>query len=263
MKKVQLIEKKSEKLRNADEKIKQLLLSDKANQIIKIEVGEKSYLTKLKTLLSQKDSLFYKQYYNELEEGQHLTTEWFFDRDNLFFSTILDFLRTSIVNIDGMQNDLLLLFKEEAQYYGIWGLVNILTEATDVVKIVSFKSSAKYSNCGTHSIEGIQDKDNKGGICVQSPYEICFELNRCHSIKGIIIKGYGENTSSWGASNGANSQISTCNDENGLYESVGTIPSNYSSSPITIMFKKTVTMKFIKFKSTGYLGIGYIDFIKC
>ena len=131
----------------------------------------------------------------------------------------------------------------------------------DVVKIVAFKSSQKYSNCGTHSIEGIQDKLNKGGICVESQYQINFELNRTHNIKGIIIKGYGENTS-WAASNGSNSQITVSTEEFGNYESVGTIPSTFSTTPITIEFKKPVTFKFIKFKNTTYLGIGYIDFIK-
>ena len=104
--KMQAIEKKSEKLRVADDKIKELLLSNLANQIIRIDVGEKSYMTKLKTLLLQKDSIFYMQYYNEVETCQSLTTQWFFDRDNLFFSMILDFLRTGIVNIDSMTNDL-------------------------------------------------------------------------------------------------------------------------------------------------------------
>lgn len=52
-----------------------------------------------------------------------------------------------------MPNDLIIRLKEEVQYYEIWSLLLILNKALDLVKIVSFKASAKYSNCGTHSIE--------------------------------------------------------------------------------------------------------------
>lgn len=80
---------------------------------------------------------------------------------------------------------------------------------------------------------------------MQSPYEISFELNRAHNIKGIIIKGYGENAS-WAASNGTSSEITVSTEEFGKYESVGTIPSTFSNTPITIEFKKSVTIMFIK-----------------
>ena len=92
--------------------------------------------------------------------------------------------------------------KFESEYYGLCEVAKICDEVLSKVEFVSFESSGKYSNCGTHKvsyleliisisiftqIEDIKDKNLTTGICVQSPYYITIELNAEHEFEKIEI----------------------------------------------------------------------------
>lgn len=258
---ISLIEKKSEKIRFLDNRIKEYIEAHGNDKVI-IEVGGKTYATKMKTLLKARDSIFYKWACEELEQDKEVPHYFFFDRNNEYFSLILDYLRTGEIDIYSMSLKMINELYEDLKYYGIWGAEVQVYELLNEIKIIQFKGSQKYSNCGSHSIEGIDKEDNKGGICVQSPYEIKFELNFTHEIAGLEILGYKHNTSSWVASYGEGAAISLSLTENGTYTNVGTIPSGFGVSKKIVKFKKIEKAKWVKFKHNTYLGIGYIKFLK-
>lgn len=237
------------------------LISEKGNEIIEIQINNSVYFTKLSTLLSKKDSFFYISISKDLELNLPLQKRFFFDRDNYYFSFILDYLRTNIINLDDFSKEMLSDLKKESDFYGLNSISLIISHRLEKVMIIDFKASPKYSNCGNYSIENIQNQENIGGICVQSPYEIVFELNLSHRLKGIKLKGYSENLSYWASSNGEGSVISISED-NINFSTIGKVPSGFGSTVKEVVFNNEDSKgKYLKFKGSSYLGIGYIDFI--
>jgi len=245
-----------------DKKIKELLERD-GNQLITIDVSGKIFKLRLKTLLSKRDSIFYKFIVDDLMAGIIHKTSWTFDRDNQHFSLILDFLRTGFISVESMPKKMMEELKAELEFFGIWGALTSVNELISKVTIVDFKASGRYSNAGKHSLEGIGEKDGKGGICVQSPYEITFELNMVHELAGCDIKGWVDgNSSGWGCNYGENAEILVGETKDGSFNNVGRIPNGFGSEIKTVKFKSSVKAKFVRFKHNSYLGIGYINFFK-
>lgn len=254
-----VIENKSKNIKSSDKEIASFKEKN-GSTLISLKVGGKSFKTKLKNLISCRDSYFYMFYAKEVSKDK-ITTEFSFDRNNQFFGLILDYLRTGIINFEYIpriaSQELLL----ELEFFGIWPAYNILYKFLSKVEIIKFEGSPQYSNAGTHSIEGINDLNNKGGICVRSPFEIIFELNCVHELKGLEIKGYDKNTSLWASDNGYNAKISVSTDKKN-YTSVGTIPNGFGYQVKQVTFPNPVLVKYVKFKHSSYLGIGYINFLK-
>lgn len=63
----------------------------------------------------------------------------------------------------------------------------MITEKKKEIEIIGFTSAQQYSTCGTHNHENLKNRNLIGGICVQSPYHIIFELNYEHEISKIEI----------------------------------------------------------------------------
>jgi hypothetical protein len=260
--KLNTIENKSRKIIETDKNIKALIKSH-GNTKVTVEISGKIFTTKLKNFLSIRDSFFYKFIANELDEGKtgdSITTRWYFDRSNCYFSCVLDYLRTGVLNYDYMPKNVMINLEKELEFYGIWPALNLIKGFCSTVEIVAFTSSGKFQNAGKHTLEGIQEKNGKGGICVQSPYEIIFELNTVHEIQNISIRGWTENTGIWSGTNGENAVISVSEDKS-KWETVGKIPPGFGSEIKTVKFQ-TQHAKYVKFKHNSYLGIGFIDFGK-
>lgn len=254
------IDVKSKKFIETDNRIAELVKAE-GNQKITIQVGGKVYVTLLKTLLSKKDNIFYKWIYDDLEVGLEYPKSFFFDRDNTYFSSVLDYLRTGVLSIQEMPLNIMTELREDLAYYGIWPAHRQIDDLIKNIVIISFTSSSRYSSMGTHSIDGIGDKNNKGGICVQSPYEICFELNLIHNIKGFEIRGF--NDSGWTSSYGEGASVSVGIDKTNFKLTSATIPSGFGTTIKTVTFKEEFVGKFVKIKNaSNYLGIGYIKFFK-
>lgn len=259
---LQKIESKSAKIKDMDKQIKDLIEAQ-GNLLVSIEVGEITFKTKLKTLLSKRDSFFYKYIFNDVQNGQSITKEFYFDRSPKYFSLLLDFIRTGVLNYEGLPIKDAVDYLLEAEFYGIWSAASVLRDYIRKVEVISFTSSKKYSaDVGKHTLEGLFDLDGKGGICVTSPYEITFELNTLHELSGCEIKGYTLNTNSWSPSYGEGADISISATKTGVYKSVGKIPSGFGEMVKKIEFKDKIACKYVKFKHSSYLGIGYINFYK-
>lgn len=258
--KLKEVESKESKFKRIDEQIEELI--NKKDQIVRLNVGGQIYMTKVSTLLSTKDTLFYKIVSSNIEgNNTSANNEIFFDRSYSFFPVILDYLRTKTFSPKGFNKHDLEELKEEAEYYGIDDILTQIDEIQKEVEFVGFTSSGRYSSAGTHSIVGLNDKSMLNGICAGSPYWIVIELNFEHEFETIEVGGWIGNTSLWYPGNGANSKILTSRD-NSNWTNVGSLPSNFGSSILTVKLSKS-TAKYIKFQHTSYVGIGYLNIIRC
>jgi hypothetical protein len=103
------------KMKDLDQKINEIVSG--SEEIINLNVGGKIFKTKLSTLVSFKDSLFYRLVGNI--EKHNIPKEIFIDRSYTHFPKILDYLRTKQLSLKGFKKwdreDLL----EELAYYGL------------------------------------------------------------------------------------------------------------------------------------------------
>ena len=148
----------------------------------------------------------------------------------------------------------------EVSFYCLSELEEIIFNLQREVEFVSFTSSPQYNGVGTHKLEDLKDKNNNGGICVQSPYNIIIELNMEHEIDSIEIAGYGGNKNAWDPGNGAYAVISVSKNKSD-WTIVGNIPGNYSQNSQIVKITKS-SFKYIRLQHTSYLGIGYLKLIK-
>ena len=180
--------------------------------IITINVGGKLFQTKLDTLLSVKDTFFYKIVVSKRVDIQN---ELFIDRSYKFFKYILTYLRYQKVNISTLSTIDIEDLQEEANFYEVEGLATYIEEARRDLKYVSFEFNGPYtsgSTAGTNLIEDLnnfEDRTAMKGICAISPGWIILELNREIEIEKIEVAGWGGNTGLWGVSNGFSAQILT------------------------------------------------------
>jgi hypothetical protein len=227
------------------------------NLIIKFNICGKKFMTKVATLLSTKDTLFYKM----IISGEvNLHEEIFFDRSPKYFSFILDFLRTKKINLKRFKKKELENLHREADYFEISDLLDLIGDASTEIEFVSYEMNMPYTvsgtPVGTNKIEDINDSSRMKGICASSPGWIIIQLNTEWSIKGMDIGGYAGNPSLWSSENGAYASIKVSTDKLN-WTQVGTIPSGYGSAIKTVTFG-AVSALYIKFEYTSYLGIGYL-----
>lgn len=231
------------------------------NDIIRMNVGGKKFATRAETLLSVKDTIFYQII---LSKKIDLKQEIFFDRSPKMFHYIMDYLRYHKIDYKRFKIEELEELHIEAEYYEIGKIADELAERKKEIEFVSFESNGPYhaSNIlvGTNKVEDLKDRSCMKGICATSPGWIIIELNYEWEFDEIEIAGWGGNSSLWGASNGAGATISTSKDKDSWIQ-VGTIPSNYSNVITKVNLTRS-TGRYVKFTSTSYLGIGFLNIIK-
>lgn len=252
------VEDNEEKIKEIDKRIEELI--NTKDEIIKLNIGGKVFKTKISTLLSINDTLFYKVIQNLKETNQKIPDELFFDRSSTYFSCILNYLRTKRVFIPNLEGEELNDFYKECEYYGLMEYIYLTEEKDKNIEIIKFESSPRYSNAGSHKLKDLNNKNMMGGICVQSPYQIIFELNTIHELCTIEVGGWNGNSSLWYVGNGSCAKILTSKNKTKWIE-VGVIPSNFGNSISKIKLKKS-TCKYIKFSHNSYLGLGYLKLHK-
>jgi hypothetical protein len=156
-------DKKVKKIVNTEEKIKELLDSDR---IIKLNIGGKVFQTKVSNLLFYKDSLFF---HTLLESNG--AKELFFDRSYNNFNLILDFLRNKKFNFMKLTKFEIEDLNEEIEFYKLtdqiiipnkveyelgWDLVvskpGVCSLDSDDPKILKVNSTDCYTNFVTDKI---------------------------------------------------------------------------------------------------------------
>lgn len=232
--------------------------------IITLNVGGKIFQTKMDTLLSIKDTYFYKIIVSKKVD---LLDPIFIDRNYRLFRYILSYLRYQKVNVSSLDTIDIEELLEEANFYDIEGLAAYIEEARRDVKYVSFEFNGAYYSgnnlAGTNKIEDLnnfEDRSSTKGICAISPGWIILQLNCETEIEEIEVSGWAGNTGIWGEANGAGAQIQTSTDKTN-WENVGTLPSNHNRVIQKVVLTKT-RAKYLKFQHNGYLGIGYCRILK-
>ena len=258
------LEIQADKWAKYDEEADNLISSKTKNPTISLDVGGKKFQTKLETLLSIKDTLFYRLI---LSNKIDYSNEIFIDRDPEYFDSVLSFLRNKKLNLNIFKDKQLKQLKLESDFYGLTDLESNVDEALSQVYFLSFQASGTFvsgtTTAGTQKVEHLndfEDKSLKNGICTSYNGWIMFELNREVEFDSLLIAGWGGNPTIWSPSNGASSRILTSLD-NKTYVDVGNTGSNYSSiSEIKVTKSRA---KYIKLQSTSYLGLGYLKINKC
>jgi len=249
---------KSEKWYKRDEEIANILKID--NPTISLNVGGQIFQTKLETILQIKDTLFYRLI---LSKQLDLKREIFIDRHYDNFQYIISYLRNKKLNTSKFSNKLMDEIYEEAKFYEVTELIELLEEEKREIFYLGFTYSGTYSTAGSNKIEDInnfEDKSMMKGICANSPGWIIFELNREVEFEEIDIGGYRGNTGVWATSNGSGSQIMTSTDKS-TWVTVGSIPANFANA-ITKTKVTNSRARYIKLNSTGYVGVGYFKVLK-
>ena len=253
------VDRKNEKYLEVDTKIEELLTEN--NSLMVLNVGGKVYQTRLSTLVSIKDTLFYYVIAKRIMQGKNPREDIFIDRNFNNFDFFLDFLRTKKFSLAGFTKLQVDVIGVDADFYGLTDILNQIVETQKEAEIVSMAgTSNKYSTAGTHLFQDLKTTDLNTGICVESPYTILLELNYEQEFDKIDVGGWNGNNGVWGVTNGANSKIYTSKDKTTWVE-VGTIPSDFGNTIQRVNIKKT-SAKYIKFQHTSYLGLGHLKIIK-
>jgi hypothetical protein len=256
------LEVKADKWAKLDEEAENIVKV--GNNIVYLDVGGKKFQTKLETLLSIKDTLFFRMV---LDHKVDLSQEVFIDRANDYFHIMLSFLRNKKVNLQGYSTKVLREVLEEAAFYEITDLIGCIEEYLSEVTFVKFETNGTYTSggtvAGTQNIDHINDTTDRSmtkGICAISPGWIIFEVNREVEFEEIEVAGWGGNTGIWGHTNGSGASVQTSNDKTN-WTTVGTIGNNLS-----VISKVKLTRskgKYVKISCNSYLGIGFFRIIKC
>jgi hypothetical protein len=256
----QLIEvsQRSEVWYKRDEEISNILKND--NPTVVLNVGGQIFQTKLETLLQIKDTMFYRLI---LSKQLDYKREIFIDRNYQNFKYIISYLRNKKLNTDKFTSKLMDEINDEAKFYEITELVELLDETKREITFIKFECNGQYSTAGTHKLEDItnyEDKSMMKGICVNSPGWIIFELNREADFEEIEVGGWKGNSGLWSSSNGSASTILTSCDKN-TWTTIGTIPTNFGNA-ICKVNCLNARGRYIKLQSTGYLGVGYFRVLR-
>lgn len=112
--KIQEIETKQQDWSQLDREAEELVKSE--NKVIRFNVGGKKFTSRVDTLLSQKDTFFYRLL---LCKDFDLSKEIFIDRSSKYFSFIIDFIRYNSINFSRLDQAELGDLLVEADFYEV------------------------------------------------------------------------------------------------------------------------------------------------
>jgi len=253
---------REERWKLMDEKIRNFVLNE--NEIIRLNVGGDSFATKLGTLVSVKDTLFYKIV---IYEKFDMKKEIFFDRFSNYFSYILDYLRYKRLNYNRFKRLELEELLIEADYYEVSDISDKITNMLKEIRFLNFEINAPFISSGTtagsQNVEHINDHEDRtlmNGIVACTPGWIIFQLNETWEFNSIEVAGWNGNTGIFSPTNGAGATILTSIDKK-TWTNVGSLPTNFGANISTVSLLNS-SANYIKFQGTGYIGIGYLKINK-
>jgi len=116
--KLKIVEKKEEAFKELDLKLQDIMTND-ANKTIKLNVGGKTFTTKLSTILSVKDTVFYRLIGDYVSKGKNIPDTLFFDRSYQYFELVLNYLRFKLFSLKKYTKFEKEDIKDEVEYYGL------------------------------------------------------------------------------------------------------------------------------------------------
>jgi hypothetical protein len=233
----------NEKWNDIDTKAKNILSNQTG--IIKFNVSGKIFATKIETLMSVKDTLFYKII---MSNRFDLTQTIYFDRPFNYFQILLDYIRYKKFQIKRYKNDEINAIKVEAKYFEINDIIKIIDSKT-IVEIINVDSTGVNSI----NLDDIRDRNMRKGIIVKN--FICFELNKEIELEQIDIGGIKDNESRPVSIN-----IFVGEDKNSM-KYVGNLPNLFNQQIVIVDLIKT-RARYIELRSNESFGISYFNIIK-
>jgi len=122
--KLTTVSEKEEVGKRIEEKVTELVESKK-KPLINLNIGGKIFSTKMSTLLSCKETIFFTTLSKMVEEGTPIPEEIFYDRSYQHFELILNYLRTKTFNIKGYNRFEKEDIREEVAFYGLAEVLQI------------------------------------------------------------------------------------------------------------------------------------------
>lgn len=232
------------------------LLNENQDKIITIQFGSKKAQTYLKNILVE-ESFFYYEAINNYKINSEVREYYYFDRSSDHMDTILNYFRTKKFYLKGYSYKELSELKNEVFYFGLWDIYRQIALTLSEIKLIGYKASPLHNSCKSPDARILHILGNNGGISVNTPYYITFEIELDVVIRSIDIHGFTLNPSLFAPTNGTNCKISISYD-NIIFEEVGCIPSGFGNNIVKVEFKIQKKAKYIKFQHTGNLGIGYL-----
>jgi hypothetical protein len=234
------------------------ILKENDEKIVWFNVCGKKFATKLDTLLTTRDTLFYKI----ITSGRFdISREIFFDRNPRYFSILLDFLRYKKFNIKRYSKDELEDIRIEANFFEITEILDILEDNSLSIDFISVEHSGLYNS--DEKIETLlrylKDRDMRKGIALNSPGSIMLELRNETEFDEIEIGGYRGNINSFYPENGAGATIEAGVTKEKLV-TIATVPYGFGNAILPVKVNKTKA-KFIRIKASSCLGISYLNLL--
>lgn len=252
------------------ESTKKRILSeaDSKKTIVKINVGGKVFSFKLTTIINSTNTIFAEMLLNK--EWLY-KDELFIDRSYDYFGYIACFLRHNNVNIYNLPNEECNLLLEEAEFYNIIPLINIIKNKLNEIYFINLEIGRNVTLneelIGTNNIEDLnnfKDTSCNKGVVVDKNSFIILELNKLISLKSLIIGAIKNDFFDESKGYGVGAKIETSEDKN-TWKQVGQINSDFVNKPVKHSLESS-NAKFIKFTNSKYIGLGYckvVDYSNC
>lgn len=247
----------SDESQNFEKRIKEIV-SIKSDDIVKINVGGKHFATKLETILSVKDNLFFKMHHSKKFD---MKKEIFIDRSPEYFPLILDYLRYKKINLKKINNYQLIEFKEEVIYYELLELEETFNRMSETITYVKMDVVNPYFEStlrvGGDDPKSLLDSNLQTGVCTNNNGSITLELSREVEFEEYEIGGY-TGKSDWvystGYGSGASIHVSL---DKKSWKNVGSIISGFGTSIVTGKLSSLSKAKYIKFEHSSWIGLGF------
>jgi hypothetical protein len=127
------LEVREDKFKKMDNQVGEIIKTQ--NQIVRLNIGGKKFATTTETLLSVKDTLFYKLI---LAKHFDLSKEIFFDRSPHMFPYLIDYFRYHKINYTRFNKEQLEELYTEADYYEIGDIADRLDKKNEI-DFISFE----------------------------------------------------------------------------------------------------------------------------
>jgi hypothetical protein len=172
------VEVKEDKFKKLDNQLDEFLSNKDA--VIVLNIGGKKYQTKLSTLLSVKDTVFYSLLTRFISNNEETPKELFFDRNYSLFGYILDYLRTKKFNIKQFsrweREDMI----TELEFYGLADVLQLGKK--NAIDIGWDQGLSKVGMCTVNS------NDNRNIRIHTTTCYTYFQTNKLFSQENFVIE---------------------------------------------------------------------------
>lgn len=227
------------------------------SETIKLAFGDYSCEILIKKLVKFKNSFFSNYIYDYHQKFQTYPKSLFFDKNLKCVKKVVNYLRTGIINLINIDLEERKEILKFVQFLGLWDLSHELLISVTEAKFFKLENLCQSHINSDLDIRNINLDDGKYNFSIYNAlnYEIIFRFLYDIKATSIDIRGYkGSITSNCGASAIIHSSM------NGIdYIKIGTIPTTYGDNIIRVSLDSISTFRFLKFKHTSQIGIGYLN----